>query len=258
MTLRRAFEQSRNVVSARIVEYLGPPKIIEYAKRFGITAELKPFMSIALGAFEISLEEMVGAFTVFPNLGVRVKPYLIRSISDLDNREIERNRPDRKRVIDPDTAYVVNYLMQGVVKHGTARRARNLNAPIGGKTGTTNGYTDAWFIGFSPSISVGVWVGFEATRSLGNEETGGKAASPVFVSFMEKYLEKYPEPSSFPKPPGVILLDVDRYTGKRLSPGCLYPFREAFLSGTEPEEFTREEDQMAILDYFGSSDDGDG
>lgn len=257
MTLRRAFEQSRNVVSARIVEYLGPAKIVEYAKRFGITADLKPFMSIALGAFEITLEEMVGAFTVFPNLGVRVKPYLVRSITDLDNRVIERNRPDRKRVIDPDTAFVINYLMQGVVKHGTAWRAKHLNAPIGGKTGTTNGYTDAWFIGFSPSISVGVWVGFEATRSLGDEETGGKAAAPVFVSFMEKYLAKYPEPSSFTKPPGVIMLDVDRYTGKRLSPGSLYPFREAFLSGTEPDEFSREEDQMAIADYYSSDEESD-
>jgi len=260
MTLRRAFEQSRNVVSARIVEYLGPAKIVEYANRFGITSDLKPYMSIALGAFGITLEEMVGAYTVFPNLGVRVKPYLIRSITDLDNREIERNRPDRKRVIDPDTAFVVNYLMQGVVKHGSGRLARNLKAPIGGKTGTTNDYTDAWFIGFSPSISVGVWVGFEVNKSLGEYETGGKAACPIFVSFMEKYLQKYQEPPSYVKPAGVILLDVDRYTGKRYTPGCLYPFREAFLAGTEPEEFTREEDKRAILDYFGvdyDRDDGD-
>ncbi len=262
MTLRRAFEQSRNVVSARIVEYLGPAKIVEYANRFGITSDLKPYMSIALGSFGITLEEMVGAYTVFPNLGVRVKPYLIRSITDLDNREIDRNRPDRKRVISPDTAFVVNYLMQGVVKHGSGWRARDLKAPIGGKTGTTNDYTDAWFIGFSPSISVGVWVGFEVNRRLGDEETGGKAASPIFVSFMEKYLQKYQEPPSFVKPSGVIMLDIDRFTGKRLSPGCLYPFREAFLSGTEPEEYTREEDRLAIKEYYGiddeESDEGDG
>lgn len=258
MTLRRAFEQSRNVVSARIVEYLGPEKIVEYANRFGITSDLKPYMSIALGAFGITLEEMVAAYTVFPNLGVRVKPYLIRSITDLDNREIERNRPDRKRVIDPDTAFVVNYLMQGVVKHGSGWRARHLNAPIGGKTGTTNDYTDAWFIGFSPSISVGVWVGFEVNKNLGDEETGGRAASPIFVSFMEKYLKKYQEPPAFVKPSGVIMMDIDRYTGKRLSPGCLYPFREAFLAGTEPEEFTREEDKLAISDYYGTEEGDEG
>lgn len=251
MTLRRAFEQSRNVVSARIVEYLGPAKIVQYANRFGITSDLKPYMSIALGAFGITLEEMVGAYTVFPNLGVRVKPYLIRSIADLDNREIERNLPDRKRVIDPDTAYLVNYLMQGVVKHGSGWRARHLKAPIGGKTGTTNNYTDAWFIGFSPGISVGVWVGFEVNKSLGEEETGGRAASPIFVSFMEKYLQKYQEPPDFVKPAGVILLDIDRKTGKRLNSGCLYPFQEAFLAGTEPEEYTQEEDRQAISDYYG-------
>ncbi len=257
MTVRRAFELSRNVVSARIVEYLGPAKIVEYANRFGITSDLKPYMSIALGAFGITLEEMVGAFTVFPNLGVRVKPYLIRSIADIDNREIESNQPDRKRVISPETAFVVNYMMQGVVKYGSGYRARDLKAPIGGKTGTTNDYTDAWFIGFSPSISVGVWVGFEVNKSLGNGETGGQAASPIFVTFMKKYLQKYQEPPAFIKPPGVIMLDIDRKTGKLLTPDCLYPFKEAFLSGTEPQEYTRKEDQLAIKDYFGSEEEGD-
>ena len=252
MTLRRAFEQSRNVVTARIVEDLTPQKIVQYAKKFGITSELKPYMSIALGSFEVTLKEMVAAYTVFPNYGIRVNPFFVKSITDRNNRIFEENYPDRKQVVEQNTAYVMNYLLQGVVKYGTGWRAKYLKAPIGGKTGTCDDYTDAWFIGFSPSITVGVWVGFDVKKNLGDDETGSRAANPVFVGFMEKYLEKYPEAHQFRKPSGVIMVNVDRYTGKLLTPDCLYPFKEAFLPGTEPLEFCKQEDHLNITDYFDS------
>jgi penicillin-binding protein 1A len=257
LTLRRAFEKSRNVCTARIAEHITPNKILEYARKFGITSDLKPYMSISLGAFEVKLSEMVAAFTVFPNLGIRVKPFLVEKIVDHNGHVLKENYPDRKQVISKETAFVMNYLLRGVVQSGTGWRARKLPAAIGGKTGTTNDFTNAWFIGFSPTVTVGVWVGYDEPRKLGVEETGSRAASPIFVSFMEKYLEKYPDPNTYRKPPGVVWRMVDKYTGKLLSPDCLHPFNEAFITGTEPLEECREEDHHMITDYYGKEDEDD-
>ncbi|MCX6584047.1 MAG: PBP1A family penicillin-binding protein [Candidatus Aminicenantes bacterium] len=251
LTLRRGFEKSRNIISTKIVESITPPVVVRYAKNFGITSDLRPYMSIALGAFEVTLKEMTAAFTVFPNLGVRVNPYLIRKIVDQNNYLIEENYPDRKRVVEPESAYIMNYLMQGVVKSGTGFRARDLKAPIGGKTGTTDDYTDAWFIGFSPTVTVGVWVGLDKKEKLGNEETGSRAACPVFVNFMEKYLAKYTaEPQEYKRPSGVIMREIDKYTGKLLGKECLYPFWEAFIRGAEPLEYCTEEDHQKFSNYY--------
>ena len=260
LTLRRALQQSRNIISAKIVSQLTPVKIVDFARRFGITSQLKPFMSIALGAFEVRLIEMVGAYTVFPNLGVRTKPYFVKSVRDQNNNIIEENFPDKKRVIEPDTAYIANYLLQGVVNNGSGWRARYLvkeyNVPLGGKTGTTDNWTNAWFIGFSPSVTVGVWVGFDkGLKSLGRMETGSRAANPIFVKFMAEYLKNHEEPSEYKRPAGVVMAKIDRYTGKLATPDCLYPFYEAFLTGTEPMEVCREDDHFMITDYFGKPED---
>jgi len=251
LTLRRALQKSRNVVSARLVEQLTPARIVDYGRRFGITSNLQPFMSISLGSFGVPLQEMVAAFTVFPNLGIRVTPYLIREIRDPNGHIVEENFPNRKLVVDRDTAYVMNYLLQGVVQMGSGWRARHLDAPIGGKTGTTNDNTDAWFIGFSPSVTVGVWVGYSIPRSMGEGETGSRAAAPIFVRFMEKYLETYPEKeSTYPKPPGVVFVKIDGFTGKLWTPECLHPLNEAFINGTESTEFCRPEEHMRFQGYF--------
>lgn len=256
ITLRQAFEQSRNVISARIVNSLTPPVVIRYARRFGVTTPLNPTISIALGAYEVTLKEMVAAYTVFPNLGIRVNPFLVKKIVDYNNRIVQENYPDKKKVINEETAYIINYLMQGAVQWGTGWRAKNLQAPIGGKTGTTDDYTDAWFIGFSPSITVGVWVGMDMKETLGPEETGSRAACPIFVHFMEKYLETYgeSEPRQFRQPPDVIMVQIDKRTGKLLSPDCLYPFWEAFIRGTEPVQYCTPEDHEKIVDYSDTPD----
>lgn len=254
LTLRRALEKSRNIISAKIVKDITPERVVRYGRRFGIESDLKAYMTISLGVFEVSLVEMVAAYTVFANLGVRVNPYFIRSIRD-QNNIIEEGIPERKQVLERETAYVMNYLMQGVVQSGTGWRAKKLtaeyNVPIGGKTGTTDEFTNAWFIGFTPSITVGVWVGRDAAKdSLGRGETGGTAACPIFVDFMGKYLEKYPEPKEFRRPPSVIMVKVDKFTGKVWSEGCLHPHWEAFLPGTEPLEYCTEEDHDKIPDYY--------
>ena len=250
VTLRRGLELSRNVVTARILQAITPEVGVEYAKKFGISSDLKPFMSLALGAFEVTLKEMVESFTVFANYGVRVNSYFVRSIRDLDNNIIEENSPERKQVIEKETAFIMNYLLRGVVQSGTGWRARSLPAPVGGKTGTTNDFTDAWFIGFTPSMTVGVWVGFDQKKSLGEEQTGNEAALPIFVKFMENYLKKYPEAGKFSPPSGVYMIDIDKYTGKLLTPDCLYPLSEAFLPGTEPLEFCNEEEHQKIFNYY--------
>ncbi len=250
LTLRRGLELSRNAVTARIMQAITPETGVRYAKKFGITSDLKPYMSLSLGAFEVTLKEMVEAFTVFANLGTRVNAYFIRSIRDLDNNIIEENSPERKQVIEKETAFIMNYLLRGVVRSGTGWRARSLPAPVGGKTGTTNEFTDAWFIGFTPSLTVGVWVGFDQKKSLGDEMTGSEVAAPIFVSFMEKYLAKNPETGKFAPPSGIYMIDIDKYTGKLVTPDCLYPFSEAFLPGSEPLEFCNEEEHEKIHDYF--------
>jgi len=252
LTFRRALELSRNVVTARILQAITPEVGLQYARKFGITSDLKPYMSMALGAFEVTLKEMVEAFTVFANYGVRVNSYFIRSIRDLNDNIIEENFPERKQVIERETAFIMNYILQGVVRSGTGWRARPLQAlaPMGGKTGTTNDYTDAWFIGFTPSLTVGVWVGLDQKKSLGDEQTGSEAAAPIFVAFMENYLKKYPETGKFRPPSGVYMINIDKYTGKLLTPDCLYALSEAFLPGTEPLEFCNEEEHQKIYNYY--------
>jgi penicillin-binding protein 1A len=250
LTLRRGLELSRNVVTARILEAITPLVGLNYAKKFGISSDLKPYMSLGLGAFEVTLKEMVEAFTVFANYGIRVNSYFIRSIRDLNNNIIEENFPERKQVIEKETAFIMNYLLQGVVRSGTGWRARALPAPIGGKTGTTNDFTDAWFIGFTPTLTIGVWVGFDQKKSLGEEQTGSEAAAPIFVKFMENVLAKYPETNKFRVPSGVYMIEIDKYTGRLVTPDCLYPFSEAFLPGTEPLEFCNDEEHQKIFNYF--------
>jgi penicillin-binding protein 1A len=256
ITLRRALEQSRNVISAQLVQAITPEQIINYARRFGISTKLQPTMSIALGAYEVKLIEMAAAYTVFPNYGNKIEPIYIKSIVDMNNRTLEENFPQKRQVIDKETAYVINYLMQGVIQSGTGVRARHLLklTPLGGKTGTTDDYTNAWFIGFSPTVTVGVWIGFDQPKKLGYKEEGSRAACPVFVNFMENYLKEFPETQTFEKPQGVIMVKIDKFTGKLYSTECMYPFNEAFIAGTEPVQICREEDHQKIRDYYGPID----
>jgi penicillin-binding protein 1A len=257
LTFRRGLELSRNVVTARILQAITPAVGLDYARKFGISSDLKPYMSMALGAFEVTLKEMVEAYTVFPNYGTRVNSYFVRSIRDLNNNIIEENFPERKQVIEKETAFILNYLLQGVVKSGTGWKARALPAPIGGKTGTTNDFTDAWFIGFTPTLTVGVWVGFDQKKSLGMGETGSQVAAPIFVAFMEKYLSKYPETDKFRIPSGVYMITIDKFTGKLVTPDCLYPLSEAFLPGSEPLEFCNDEEHQKIYNYFKTEEESD-
>src|SRR6185437_478001 len=202
-----------------------PKQVISYARRFGLTSPLPPYLAVALGAAEATLLEMTSAYSVFPNQGVRMTPYSVLKVTDREGNVLEENRPEPKDAIRADTAYVLTNLLRGVVQRGTAAKAASLNWPIGGKTGTTDDYTDAWFIGFDPDITIGVWVGFDTKKQIGADATGAHAALPIWVDVMKAWIGERkaasPEPPIFPKPDNVVVIF-----------GPTGP--EAYIAGTEP------------------------
>jgi penicillin-binding protein 1A len=189
ITLRRALAQSRNIPALKLADRIGIHTVIDYAHRFGVTSNIPAYLPIALGAAEISLIEQTSAFSVFPNDGVLITPRLITKVTDYEGRILEEDFPDVKDVVSSRTARIMTSMLQGVVQHGTAIAASKMNYPLGGKTGTTNDFTDAWFIGFSPSLTCGVWIGLDEKKTLGAKETGAKAALPIWMDFMKVALE---------------------------------------------------------------------
>ncbi|MEO6119355.1 MAG: PBP1A family penicillin-binding protein [Terriglobales bacterium] len=187
--LRRAVANSRNIPALKIAEEVGIKTVIEYARKFGVTSPLPAYLPIALGAAEVTLLEETAAFTAFPNDGVRVTPRYIRKVTDYDGHVREENFPEVTDVVSPATARTMVSLLQGVVRQGTATAALKLKREVAGKTGTTNDFTDAWFVGFSPSITCGVWLGFDEKKTLGPKETGGEAALPIWIDFMQVALQ---------------------------------------------------------------------
>jgi len=184
ITLRRALAQSRNIPALRLANKVGIKTVIDYAGRFGITAKLPPYLPVALGSAEITLMEQTSAYSVFPNDGVRVTPRYITRVTDYEGRVLEEDFPDVKDVINERTARIMTSMLREVVLHGTAVAAAKLPFPVAGKTGTTNDFTDAWFVGFSPTMTCGVWVGYDEKKSLGAKETGAHAALPIWMNFM--------------------------------------------------------------------------
>ncbi|MGH9556681.1 MAG: penicillin-binding protein 1A [Terriglobales bacterium] len=201
ITLRRALAQSRNIPAVKIANQVGINAVIETAHKFGITSPIPPYLPVALGSAEVSLIEQTAAFAVFPNDGVRVTPRYIRKVTDFDGRVLEENFPEVRDVISARTARIMTMMLQGVVQYGTAVRAKSLKHPLAGKTGTTNDFTDAWFVGFSPSITGGVWMGFDEKKTIGKKETGGVAALPIWIDFMKVALEGRAQEDFIPAPP---------------------------------------------------------
>jgi penicillin-binding protein 1A len=242
VTVRRALEQSRNVPAIKMMEMLGPKAVVSYAKRFGFEQDLPPYLPIALGAGDGTLMEVTSAYTVFPNQGVRMKPLQVLKVMDRDGNLLEENRAEAMDVIRADTAFVMTNLLRGVVQHGTGQAALSLKWPLGGKTGTVDDNTDAWFIGFDPDITVGVWVGLDEKKSLGGTETGAKAALPIWMDFMRAYIESRPDkdsPPEFEAPGNIVFLAVDRASGAVIDAESAGAISEAFIAGTQPGGLAR-------------------
>jgi len=200
ITLRRALAQSRNIPALKLADNLGIKIVIDYAHRFGITSNIPPYLPVALGAVEVTPMEQTSAFSVFPNDGVHITPRYITKVTDYEGRTLEENFPDVRDAVSARTARTMTAMLREVVLHGTGIAASTLKYPLAGKTGTTNNFTDAWFVGFSPSITCGVWVGYDEKKFLGARETGARAALPIWIDFMKAALAGK-DPGEFQPPP---------------------------------------------------------
>jgi penicillin-binding protein 1A len=203
ISIRHAMADSRNIPAVKILAMLGVTNLIPYVRNFGITSRMDPYLPLALGAADVTLLEMTSAYSTFPNDGVRVVPHYIRSITDYDGNVLEENLPELKDVIPLQTARKMTDLLQEPIKEGTASKALELKRPLAGKTGTTNDFTDAWFMGFSPSLATGVWVGFDEKVTLGDKETGARAALPIWMEMMGQVLKDKPVEQFQPAEPTV-------------------------------------------------------
>jgi len=257
-TLRNALQRSLNTVTVRLAQDVGMPMIGEYAKRFGVYDTLPNYLSYALGAGETTVLRMVTAYSMFANGGRRVTPTLIDRIQDRYGHTIYRHDqrecrgcdvPEgwkgqaeptlvdrREQVLDPMTTYQITSMMEGVVQRGTATVVKEVGKPIAGKTGTTNDQKDAWFVGFSPDIAIGVYIGYDKPRNLGRSMTGGVLAAPIAKDFLKVALADKPA-APFRVPPGIKLIRVDAKTGMRVGPGSSGgTILEAFKPGTAPPD----------------------
>ncbi len=245
-TLRDALTHSRNLATVKLLRQIGIKSVISYAQRIGIESPLTRDLSLALGSSGLSLLELTSAFGVYANEGIRVDPTLILSVTDKNGRVLESRNLAPKRVLSKETAYVVTNILEDVVQRGTAKRARILGRPVAGKTGTTNEYTDAWFVGYTPNVAAGVWVGFDDNRSLGHNESGGRTALPIWVSFMDEAFTRLPV-VPFPIPDEIVYAKINRETGYLSEEGESGEM-EIFVKGTEPQH--REKTLSSPTDFF--------
>ncbi|MGA1865314.1 MAG: penicillin-binding protein 1A, partial [bacterium] len=247
--IRTALEKSLNVATVKLMFKIGITNTIHYARLLGIESTLNPYPSLALGASEVSLEELTSSYMPFANNGFRVKPVYVRYVTDDKGETIYSPIYEKKQVITPATAYIMCSLLQGVVENGTGRKAREVGVTVAGKTGTTDNYTDAWFIGFNPQVATGVWVGFDEKISIGHNETGSMAACPIWTLFMKSYLKDKPV-RGFEKPDDVVFVPIDPANGLRVTEAFPNSVIEVFKRGTEPQEYSRSQ----IKNWIGSDD----
>ncbi|MCC6748649.1 MAG: PBP1A family penicillin-binding protein [Deltaproteobacteria bacterium] len=228
--LREAVAHSINTVAARVMKDVGPPAVQRLAGALGIATPLASDLSLALGSSEVRVLDLALAYAAFANGGQAVEPHYVTRVG---SQEVPLSPP--RRVIRPEVAYLVTSLLQSVVSEGTGQRAQQLRHPVAGKTGTTNEQKDVWFVGYTPELLTAVWVGFDTPRSLGKRETGGRAAIPIWVRFMQKALAGLPR-QSFPRPSGLVVQRVDPRSGLLAPTGALEGMDELFIAGTEPKE----------------------
>ena len=236
MTLRRGLQRSRNLIAIRIIDSIGPRKVLKMARAAGITGPLNPVLSMSLGTSVASLVEMVNAYSTFASGGQHAQPYYVESITDRRGGVLEQQSPQISQRINPQTAFLITNLLQGVVQHGTGWYAKRLRRPLGGKTGTTQDQRDLLFIGFSPDLACGVWVGYDDFRPLKRGQSSSKIAVPMWTDFMREALKNYP-PKDFPMPSGIVFAKIDAETGFLALPSCPKVVLESFRKGTVPTEF---------------------
>ena len=239
VTMRRALYQSRNLPAIRLAMELGESGVVDMAKEFGLTTRVPPYPSIALGSADVYPIEMIAAYSTFANLGWRVPPMPILRVETLDGRLLYEAAPERVQVLGREEAWIMVDMMKDVVTRGSGNAVRRggFMLPTAGKTGTTNDYTDVWYIGYTTDLVAGVWMGFDQPKKIKDNAQGGQLAAPAWTSFMREVYERKPAPPDWPRPIGIISLTIDSATGLRAGPGCLSDSLrvEYFLPGTEPQ-----------------------
>jgi len=275
-TLRLGLELSRNVMTVRLAQEMGMAPIVDYGERFGIYDDMEPVLAMALGAGETTLERLVSAYAALINGGHEIQPTILDRVQDRSGATIYAHEvlpcdtcdqaewdpalleplfPEmREEIVDPVTAYQVIHMLEGAVQRGTGTALRPLGRPLGGKTGTTNDFRDAWFVGFGPDLVVGVYVGFDTPYQLGSGEAGGRVAAPIARDFLSVALENYPV-APFRVPEGVRLVPINRQTGEPGALGQSGVILEAFRPGTEPSRETEEEESGLSFARSSVSDD---
>ena len=233
-TLREALTYSRNIVTVKLVDAVGIDRVIDFARTIGLQGDMPRDLTIALGSLSVTPFELALCYSVFANEGMKVTPVAIKYITDARGEVIESNEPEAEEAISPQTAFLITSMMEDVVQYGTGWKAKALGVPVAGKTGTTNDYRDAWFVGYTPKTVTAVWVGFDDMRPLGSMETGARAASPIWVSFMNSL---HSEAENFPVPEGIVSYAIDPSNGL-LSRDDSSGIKEYFREGTEPKQFS--------------------
>ncbi len=252
-TLRRALEKSMNVCSAKLMDIVGVERTIDFAQRCGIRSNLPPYPSLALGAAELIPLELASAYSAIANQGVYLEPYLIETVRTPDGQNLETHQPRAHKAMEPEIAFVLGHILEGVVDRGTAVRVSGLDLALAGKTGTTDDYIDAWFVGYTPTHTILTWVGHDVNRSIGRNMTGAAAALPIWQSIVETGLEEgwLAAGSSFVRPPSVVEMQVEYLTGMLPGPGAQKVISEAFVSGTEPaRQFDPENARILQLPWY--------
>lgn len=236
LTLRRALELSVNVTTVKLLDLIGAKSAIDFAQRCGITEPLPPYPSLGLGSADISPIEMAAAYATFANQGVYVEPYFVESVQTHDHRQLEAHAPRTHKAMEPAVAYVLSHMLEGVIDRGTAGSASDLDVDLAGKTGTTDEYSDAWFIGYTPKYTLLVWVGYDQKRSIGRNMTGAEAALPAWKQLVGQGLADgwITKGQKFVPPPGVEMVAIEPESGLLAAPGAPKVLLEAFLAGTQP------------------------
>lgn len=236
LTLRRALEFSRNVSAVKLLDLVGAERVVDFARRVGIESPLPPYPSLALGAADLNPLELASAYATIANGGVHLEPYMIERVSGPDGRELEQHHPLATRAVQPEVARVLTAMLEGVIDRGTATKGRHLEVDLAGKTGTTDGFTDAWFAGYTPELTVVVWVGYDENRPIGRNMTGSEAALPIWIGILERGLDDgwIPVSQRFASHPGVVEVPIEYYSGLLPGPGATQIVTETFVAGTQP------------------------
>ena len=230
ITLQQAIEDSINVAAVKVQEQIGVRRTVEVARRLGVESPLGENLSIALGTSDLTLLELTSAYGAIANQGTWMRPTAIRYVLDAQRKLLEENAPQGKQVLSPEIAFVATQMLRGTIERGTGAAAKALGRPAAAKTGTTNDYSNAWFVGYTPKLATGVWVGYDRPRSLGRDETGSRVAVPIWTAFMTQALAGTPI-EEFPIPDRVVMAPVDLAAAG----ACARPVMMAFVAGTEPK-----------------------